>query len=306
MSGALALIIWFICIGISAILIGYFLIRIQDVPKKEGFTMLVCPSNSVSYITRTGETECCNGDILDGYCNGNVLCSLSPKNSKGLKTCSDLLVSTLATTGAIMCPPTIPNYFASLNGSVRGCSVSQPLPNGIGPSDPNQLQCILYPTPDLDKVRLDSCYNYSLQLTQKAQLAQCSPSTNLQAQAQAKQPQAPQAQVKQAQTSPTGYYLLPGSTRNDGTDISGELPVTKIIDQGYGKLYLTQDGQYIKYGYIHHETGVRTESYILPGNLSNMPDIDSIFKAVEDAYKNNSLKVGPRDYKIKKPDGTIL
>jgi len=297
MSGALALLIWLICIGISALLIGYFLIRIQEVPKKEGFTMYVCPSNSVSYITRTGETECCNGDIVDGFCNGNVLCSLSPKNRKGLKTCSDLLVSTLATTGAIMCPPTIPNYFAALNGSVRGCSVSQPLPNGIGPSDPNQLQCILYPTPDLDKIRLDSCYNYSLQLAQKAQLAQCSPSTSLQA-----------LQAKQGSTNSTGYVLYGGSINDDGTDISGELPVTKIITMSSDNpnlssvtRYLAQDGIYVKEAVIVREKESGREfhmsSGVFDGNLSNISDFNSYNEETKKSKKQMSSQ---RNWKLKK------
>jgi hypothetical protein len=36
--------------------------------------------------------------------------------------------------------------------------------NGTAPSDPNQPQCILYPTAELDRVKLDSCHNYILNL----------------------------------------------------------------------------------------------------------------------------------------------
>jgi hypothetical protein len=185
MSEALGVLIWLICIGISAILIGYFLRDLQKSEQKEGFTMLTCPSGSVSYITSHGYTQCCNGDVIDGVCSGNDICTLSPKSINNLPTCADLTKSNLADAGVNLCPTEIPNYFASANGSLRGCSVSQPLPNGIGPSDPNLLQCILYPTAELDRIKLDSCYNYTLQQTQQAKLAKCSTSTNLET------PQAP-------------------------------------------------------------------------------------------------------------------
>jgi len=175
MSGILALLIWLICILISATLIIYFLNKIQQPLEKEGFTMHVCPAGSMSYITRDGDTECCNGDIMDDWCNGTTVCSLSPKNKKKLPTCGQLAKSNLAKASVNLCPTAIPDYFASLDGSLRGCSVSQPLPNGIGPSDPNQLQCILYPTPELDKIKLDSCYNYGLK--QSSQSVQCPPSS---------------------------------------------------------------------------------------------------------------------------------
>jgi hypothetical protein len=56
----------------------------------------------------------------------------------------------------------MPNYFASIDASLKGCSASQSTANGTAPSDPNQPQCILYPTAELDRVKLDSCYNYIL------------------------------------------------------------------------------------------------------------------------------------------------
>jgi hypothetical protein len=293
MSGALGVLIWLICIGISAILIGYFLRELQKPEKKEGFTMLVCPAGSVSYITRNGDTQCCNGDVVDGWCSGNDICTLSPRSNNNLPTCGDYLASNLKQAGINLCPTTIPNYFASLDGSLRGCSVSQPLPNGIGPSDPNQLQCILYPTDNLDKVRLDSCYNYGLQVAKNAQLAQCTPSTNLQS------PQAKEAQqVLEAPANSRGYILY-------GGDISGELAVTKIFD-GFGpgdktpsfKVYCTQDGQFIKYVVVDTAyTKINNARYFI-GKLSDINDFSSFHKT--------SGKVGTTqsNYNIKKSDGS--
>ena len=282
MSGALAVLIWLICIGISAILIGYFLRELQKPEKKEGFTMLTCPYGSVSYITRIGDTQCCNGDVVDGWCSGNDICTLSPTSNNNLPTCGDYLASNLTQAGINLCPTKIPNYFASLDGSVRGCSVSQPLPNGIGPSDPNQLQCILYPTPDLDKVRLDSCYNYGLQQTQ---LAQCSSSVQ-------------GAQGLQPSANSTAYLIY-------GGDISGELPVTKTFD-GFGpgdktpsfKVHCAQDGEFIKYVVVATlYTKILNARYFI-GNLSDIKDFAS--------FHQTSGKVGTTqaNYNIKKSDGT--
>ena len=155
-----AFLIWLVCVGISAILIAYFLRESSFISfKKEGFAIHTCPSGTNSFITNEGETLCCNGDVVDGLCTGNLRCTLSPKSKYGVPTCSDLLASESAAAGANKCPATMPYYFASLNGSLRGCSASQSIPNGTEPSDPNQPQCILYPTEALDRVKLDSCYN---------------------------------------------------------------------------------------------------------------------------------------------------
>lgn len=168
----MGVLIWLICIGISAILIGYFIKSSNNVSyKSEGFIVSTCPNGTKSYVTSNGETECCNGDIVNNWCNGNIQCTLSPNNSSGIPTCTNYVASVRAQTSANMCPKAIPYYFASLDGSLRGCSVSQSTANGIAPSDPNQLQCILYPTSEMDKVKLDSCYNYNM----KADiLAKCS------------------------------------------------------------------------------------------------------------------------------------
>ena len=161
MSDAYAFLIWLVCIGISALLIGYFIRQLgTDGHSKEGFVIHVCPTGSIQYINRDGETLCCNGDIVDGRCTGNDVCSLSPKNRRGLMSCTYLAEQDAIASGSAQCPPAMPNYFASLDGSLKGCSISQTTPDGTAPSDPNKVQCILYPTAALDQIKLDSCYNY--------------------------------------------------------------------------------------------------------------------------------------------------
>jgi hypothetical protein len=155
--------LWLICIGISAILIGYTIKYSgieESIVKREGFVVYSCPSNTVKYITRHGETNCCNGDIVDNECNGNNVCSLSPRNSLGIQSCQTYVTNLANQAAAAKCFTDMPYYFASTDGSLQGCSVSQPTPDGTAPSDPTKLQCILYPTDTLDKIKLDSCYNY--------------------------------------------------------------------------------------------------------------------------------------------------
>ncbi len=159
MSQGLAFLIWLLCVGISAILIAYFLKHSSSNSlDNEGFVVKMCPGGTNSFVTDSGETQCCNGDIVDGYCTGNLRCTLSPKSRSGLPTCADLAVSDAASAGANKCPPSMPNYFGSCN-TIEGCSASPPSANGLQPSDPLQPQCILYKTHAEDLVKLDSCYN---------------------------------------------------------------------------------------------------------------------------------------------------
>ncbi len=163
----LAFLIWLLCVGISAILIGYFIKQSSNPVRKEGFAILTCPSNTSSYVTGSGFTRCCNGDIVDGNCTGNVICTLSPKDISSIPKCTDLAASNAAAAGANRCPTAMPNYFAARDNSLKGCSASEPTIDGTAPSDSNQPQCILYATEALEKSKLDSCYNYTLNLANK-------------------------------------------------------------------------------------------------------------------------------------------
>jgi hypothetical protein len=159
MSQGLGFLIWLLCVGISAVLIGYFLKNSLKPVIREGFVVKMCPAKTNTFVTNSGETQCCNGDVVEGQCTGNIRCTLSPETKSGLPSCTDLAKSEAAAAGANQCPLQIPNYFASSDGSLRGCSVSQPTSDRTAPSNPDQPQCILYSTQKLDRVKLDSCYN---------------------------------------------------------------------------------------------------------------------------------------------------
>ena len=162
MSEALAFLLWLVFVGISAIIIGYFLkyYAFNDNVIKEEFVVYGCPSGTTNYITDIGETNCCNGDVVDGECNGNNVCTLSPNNTAGLPACAEIHAKAAAAAAIAKCPEKIPNYFAALDGSLKGCSVSNIMSDGSAPMDTSALQCILYSTAELDSSKLDSCQNY--------------------------------------------------------------------------------------------------------------------------------------------------
>lgn len=178
MSQGLAFLIWLLCVGISAVLIGYFLKNSLKPVIREGFAVYTCPTGTNDFVTDSGETHCCNGDVVDGYCTGNLRCTLSPKSKSGLPTCTDLAASDAAAAGASQCPPNMPHYFGSCN-VVEGCSESTPTANGLQPSEPLKPQCILYKTRIEELVKLDSCYNVKQANTKAAQCAAAEATANL-------------------------------------------------------------------------------------------------------------------------------
>ena len=178
MSQGLAFLIWLLCVGISAVLIGYFLKNSLKPVIREGFAVYTCPAGTNDFVTDAGETHCCNGDVVDGYCTGNLRCTLSPKSKSGLPTCTDLAASDAAAAGASQCPTNMPHYFGSCN-VVEGCSASTPTANGLQPSDPLQPQCILYKTKAEELVKLNSCYNVKQANVKAAQCSAAQATANL-------------------------------------------------------------------------------------------------------------------------------
>ena len=243
MSQGLAFLIWLLCVGISAVLIGYFLKNSLKPLIQEGFVVKACPSGTNSFITDSGETQCCNGDVVDGYCTGNLRCTLSPRSKSGLPTCTDLAASDAAATGASKCPPAMPHYFGCPT-TIEGCSSSPPSANGLQPSNPLQPQCILYKTQAEDLVKLDSCYNV-LQNSQKE--ARC-----VAAQATANLPACARAAADAAAPAPTaaGPTCSPPPLSNfiiTGDWVGARIPVQQRYIQANGNIvYAIQQGQHVK------------------------------------------------------------
>ena len=168
----LPFIIWLLCVGIAALVIG-FCIRYIDhdtsiVSLKEGFStnpivITSCPAATTTYVTSAGDTNCCDGDIVDGQCNGNLLCSLSPNPAKGLDTCADWIMKEWKKRSDTFCAPaSMPYYFGTMNrrqGSVEGCSASPCSPDGTTPRDAMKPKCKIYQTSIDEYGKTDSCFN---------------------------------------------------------------------------------------------------------------------------------------------------
>ena len=151
-------------IAIVVVLLGLvaFLYYTNLVPlKNEGFAILVktCPTGTTSYITHAGDTNCCSGEVINNQCE-NVMCSLSP----GPNNCSSVLKNQFKERSAAKCHSSISgdcsNYFTNVEGTVKGCSKSNPNAANTGPSDLSQPYCRLYNNLEANTKNYDSCQNY--------------------------------------------------------------------------------------------------------------------------------------------------
>jgi len=244
MSERLVFIIWLLCVGISAILLAYFIKQSSfKSSKTEGFAVYVCPLNTNGFITDAGETLCCNGDVVNGECNGNLVCTLSPKSKSGLPTCSDLAASEAAARGASKCPKSIPNYFGSSRIEIEGCSVSIATADGLQPSNPSQPQCRLYKTRAEDIAKFDSCYNVIRMQQAEAtlRLPQCAQAAAAAAAASSPSAEKPSCPPPSCPPPPLPNFVITGNW------VGARLPVQKrIVLPNSNIVYAIQQGQYVK------------------------------------------------------------
>lgn len=157
--------VWLLCVGIAALAIG---LLIKNVGLQEGFDSSIritaCPAATSTYITGAGDTNCCDGDIVDGQCNGTNVCSLSPsdKSGRGLMSCADWILREWRKRSDRFCAPSIPYYFGTMRrrqGDIEGCSASQTGPDGTQPQDTTAPTCKIYQTSVDEYGKVDSCFN---------------------------------------------------------------------------------------------------------------------------------------------------
>lgn len=166
MASLTPFIMWLLCVILASLILGTFIknggLDIIQETSLEGFQVTSCPIRTTKYVTYNGNTNCCNGDIVNKKCNGNVLCTLSPKRSDGIPSCSDLNASEWQKRSLKFCTEKMPHYFGTLNrtkGKPEGCSASSNKPDGSEPQDSNQPKCIIYNNTDDDYSKPDSCVN---------------------------------------------------------------------------------------------------------------------------------------------------
>ena len=133
---------------------------------KEGFLsstqddirLTSCPADYKQFINNDGQILCCDGEANAGKCSGKTVCSLS-EGAGGIPTCSTYYTAFLDEKGRNKCPPSMPNYFESKDGKVRGCTSGKRKPDGSGPLESKTKFCKLYTSQREDEGKADSCTN---------------------------------------------------------------------------------------------------------------------------------------------------
>lgn len=168
MGSVAPFLIWLLCIGIAAIMVGLFIQGYENEGfvdasngRQTGISITTCPSGSATYITPAGNTNCCNGDIVNNKCNGTDMCTLSPSVQGGLQTCAEWISKEWINRSTKFCGGTMPHYFGNLERTpgLEGCSASSCTSDGSGPQDPSQEKCKIYGNLSDELSNLDSCYN---------------------------------------------------------------------------------------------------------------------------------------------------
>lgn len=151
---------------LALLVISYFL---WDRDTKEGFQapaysvdMLqinTCPTFATEIQTAKGSTDCCQGDMIDGKCNGTTFCTKSPAYL-GVPNCIDAWREYFTKKGTDICPSTMPNYYEDVTNprSQKGCSAGAISSDGKMPTDQITKQCKIYASEEDNKTKLDSCY----------------------------------------------------------------------------------------------------------------------------------------------------
>uniref|UniRef100_A0A6C0IBX7 Uncharacterized protein n=1 Tax=viral metagenome TaxID=1070528 RepID=A0A6C0IBX7_9ZZZZ len=124
-------------------------IALDSVPPvvKEGFTtangtvnnISMCPLSSKSYIDKTGDTLCCDGNVNGIECEGKTICTMSSLNSKDYEACSTYLASYYARKGKELCPSHLSSYYE--NKGVSFCTNGSLAPTMDAPMSHTQRKC---------------------------------------------------------------------------------------------------------------------------------------------------------------------
>ena len=132
---------------------------------KEGFqvqqrliTINMCPQWAPQIQTAKGNTDCCEGELLDGKCSAKTFCTLSAPHD-GVSSCIDAWKQYFAEKRK-QCPSTMPNYFENVKvrNSIKGCSASTIKEDGSVPQNSSAKRCRVYDTEKENREKIDSCF----------------------------------------------------------------------------------------------------------------------------------------------------
>jgi hypothetical protein len=131
--------------------------------QKEGFqdiniAKVKCPRGTKTYTTLSGDTMCCNGNIVGNKCEGKIICTLSGNSSNKVPTCAKLRQDYLAKL-QLKCP--VKGGFISYEDDdtgKKGCAV-QTTVDRSQPQTPTTSYCRLYDDKIDNENYQDSCQN---------------------------------------------------------------------------------------------------------------------------------------------------
>ena len=155
---------------VALLIVSYFLVK-QG--RREGFenpsysvknlNITMCPTYTTEIQTAKGNTDCCQGDMVDGKCNGTTFCTKSPAYAD-IPSCVDKWRSYFTEKSTSTCPPSMPNYYEDVTNSAapKGCSAGAITEDGKMPKDTLSKQCKIYTSEEDNKTKPDSCHNEKL------------------------------------------------------------------------------------------------------------------------------------------------
>jgi hypothetical protein len=159
--------VFLISVTVTLLVVSYFLLKQEQTEGFETHTTYsvesleinTCPSYAPEIQTTKGSTDCCQGDAVDGKCNGTTFCTKSPAYL-GVPSCVDKWREYFKNKGITFCPPTMPNYFEDITNSSnpKGCSAGPISTDGTMPMDNTQKQCKVYTSEGDNTSKLNSCY----------------------------------------------------------------------------------------------------------------------------------------------------
>jgi hypothetical protein len=124
----------------------------------QDITLNMCPLWAPQVQTAKGNTDCCEGELLDGKCSSRTFCTLSPPHDT-VPSCMNAWKSYFAEKSK-QCPSTMPNYYEDVktrNGA-KGCSASKPKQDGSTPQNMSASRCVIYASEKENRERPNSCF----------------------------------------------------------------------------------------------------------------------------------------------------
>lgn len=158
--------VFLISVTLTLLVVSYFLWKQE---KQEGFQtqsysvrdleINTCPSFATEIQTAKGSTDCCQGDAVDGKCNGTTFCTKSPAYP-GVPSCLDKWRDYFREKSQSICPPTMQNYYEDVTNpsGQKGCSAGPITADGKMPTSSTERQCKVYASETDNTTKLDSCY----------------------------------------------------------------------------------------------------------------------------------------------------